>query len=64
MKIQKYEMVYNKEKNMNTNHLRIFGEDFMKNNSNKMTLVMKNKKIPKNSVLSIENIKENKIKIH
>jgi len=59
MEIEVYKMIYKMEKDKY--NLRILGEVFKNNNKNKAKIIINNKKYPLNDVLSIENIRQNKI---
>ena len=54
-------MIYKKEKNKD--NIRIFGETFVKNNRNKVKLIIKNRKSHLKDILSVININEDIIKI-
>ena len=56
-------MIYKIDSNENIGNLRILGEDFVKNNINKGKLIISNKKLFFKGVISINNIKINKIKM-
>jgi len=59
MEVEVYKMIYKKEKVKY--NLRIVGEVFKKNNKNKAKIIINNKKYPLSDVLSVENVKQNKI---
>ena len=59
MDIEIYKMRYKTEKNVN--FLRILGEEFKNNNSNKGKIIINNKKFPLKDIISIQNVKQNKI---
>jgi len=61
MEVELYKMKYKIEKNINK--FRILGEDFVKNNRNKGSLIINNKKNPLKDIIIIDNIKENKIQM-
>ena len=63
MEIEIFKMQYKKEKNIN--NLRIFGEEFIKNNRNKGLLIINNKKIkfPLKGIISLDEIKKSTIKM-
>ena len=48
---------------INVDKVRICGEMFVENNRNKGSLILKNKKFPLNSLINIQDIKKNKIKM-
>ena len=61
--MEMYKMIYKIDSNKNTSNLRILGEDFVKNNINKGKLIISNKKSFFKGVISINNIKTNKLKM-
>jgi len=61
MELEIYKMTYKIEKNLSL--LRILGDDFVKNNKNKGSLIINNKKCTLNSIISIRNNVQNKIQI-
>ena len=63
MEYDLYKAIYKIENNDNSNSIRIIGEDFVKNNKNKGLLIINNKKVSLKSMMSINNIKDIKIKI-
>ena len=56
-----YVILYNKANKKD--NLKILGENFVKNNINKANLIIKNKKLKLKDKISINNIKDGKIKI-
>ena len=56
-----YVIIYNKTNNKD--NLGILGENFVKNNTNKANLIIKNKKLKLKDKISINNIKDDKLKI-
>ena len=56
-----YKMIYNIQSN--TNKVRILGEDFLKNNRNKGTLIINHKKFSLKDILSTSDIKNNKVRM-
>ena len=61
MEFEIYRLSHKKE--IRTNNLRILGEEFVKNNRNKGQLVIDNKKIALQAVISNYNFKQNKMKM-
>ena len=61
MEVELYKMRYKLENG--TVNLRILGKDFEKNNRNKGKLIINNKKYPIESVIQINNINQNYIKM-
>ena len=61
MDVEIYKMVYKISNNVDK--LRIFGENFVANNENKGNIIINNKKEKIKSILSLNNLNKNKIKI-
>ena len=61
MEVEIYKMRYKISKNID--NLRILGENFVKNNKNKGNIILNNKKVRIKSMLPINNLKQNKIKM-
>ena len=61
MEVEIYKMLYKITKS--TDNLRILGETYVKNNKNKGKFIIRNKRERIKSILSIKNLKQNKIKM-
>ena len=61
MEVEKYKMIYKIDKN--NGNSRILGELFVKNNKNKLKLIINNKQCKLKDIISIKNIKGDKFKI-
>ena len=61
MEVEKYKMIYKIDKR--NENLRLLGEQFVKNNKNKIKLIINNKQCKSKELISIDNIKADKFKI-
>ena len=61
MEVEIYKLEFSLQKNANAS--RVLGEYFVKNNRNKGKLIINNKKFILNEVISLNIIKQNKVKV-
>ena len=61
MKLEMYSLAY--RKNKDENYLKIFGKEFVKNNSNKCILIINNKKFSLSEYITIKNPQIDEVKI-